>query len=186
VGAPRDPMPPPTPGPCRLIVLAGLPGVGKSALAAAIAGRVGAVWIRVDTIEAALLKAGLPHSYETGVAAYGAARDIASDQLRLGHAVVVDAVNAVPEPRVLWRELAAQHQVVRRVIEVVCSDPVEHRRRVETRPVPTPPLPPPTWDDVTRRPYAPWDEPVLTLDSVRPLDENVDRALRYCLEEPGP
>jgi 2-phosphoglycerate kinase len=38
-----------------LIVVSGLPGVGKTSIARALAGRVGAVHLRLDTIEQILL-----------------------------------------------------------------------------------------------------------------------------------
>jgi predicted kinase len=160
------------PGP-RLVVLAGLPGTGKSTLARHLAEATGALWLRVDRIEAALLTAGLPRRFETGLAAYVVARDLALDHLRLGHSVVVDAVNGVPEARAMWRDAAEACGVERRIVELVCSDPAEHRRRVESRRPPTPPLPAPTWEEVVRREYAAWDEPVLRIDTLRPVDECV-------------
>ena len=42
-------------------------------------------------------------------------------------------------------------------------------------------FPEPTWDDVVRwrAETEPWSRDRLTLDSVRPLDENVELALAY-------
>src|SRR3954451_4266741 len=76
-----------------LIVISGLPGTGKSAVAAALAARLGAAHLSIDPIEDALLGAGIPRSWETGVAAYEAARVMAEQNLSLGASVVVDAVN---------------------------------------------------------------------------------------------
>jgi hypothetical protein len=59
------------------IVVSGLPGTGKTAVAAALSAPLGAVHLSVDRIEDALLGAGLPPSWETGVAAYEAARAVA-------------------------------------------------------------------------------------------------------------
>jgi len=53
--------------------------------------------------------------------------------------------------RTAWRQVAERVATSCIEIEVVCSDIHEHRRRVETRGVP------PTWDDVMRRTYEPWD-----------------------------
>jgi len=167
-----------------LIVLAGLPGSGKSTVARALARRTGAVWLRVDTLEAAMLEAGLPPSFETGVAAYLGVRDQARDHLRLGRRVIVDAVNGVREARELWENLSAELSVEKRVIELVCSDPAEHRQRVERRPPATPPLPKPTWDEVRAREYVPWNEPHLVVDTTQSLDETLARILMYL--RPGP
>lgn len=176
---PRTGRPPHRRARPRLLVLAGLPGTGKSTLAAGIAERLGAVWLRVDTLEAAMLEAGLPRSFETGLAAYLAARDTARNHLRLHRDVVIDAVNGVEEARRMWRELALECDAARSVIEVVCSDPVEHRRRVDSRPSPTPPLPAPTWEEVVHREYAPWGEPTLVVDGLRSPIENLSRIDRY-------
>jgi predicted kinase len=166
--------------PPRLIVLAGLPGVGKSTLAREVAGRLDAAWLRVDRIEAALLRAGIPRSFETGLAAYLAVRDLAADQLRLGRDVVVDAVNGVEPARRMWRELSEECHAPRFIVEVSCSDPREHQRRVESRAPPTPPLPKPTWEEVVRCEYEPWEEPRLSLEGADPLAENLQRIVGYC------
>ena len=168
----------------RLIVLAGLPGTGKSTMARALARATGAVWLRVDRIEASLLASGIPRSFETGLAAYVAARDLAEDHLRLGHQVIIDAVNGVPQARAMWSDLARACAVDRRVIELVCGDREVHRRRVSDRPPPTPPLPAPSWEEVVQREYQPWDEPVLRVDTRRPEQECLEKVLAY-LHGPG-
>ncbi len=174
----------------RLIVLAGLPGVGKSTLARELARATGAAWLRVDAIEAAIVKAGIPHSFKTGLAAYVVAADLAADRLELDQDVVVDAVNGVENARAIWRELAARLDAVLRIVEVVCPDPVEHRRRVESRTIAVPPLPAPTWAEVeaVAREYVPWSDPLIRVDGSRPLRENAERALAYCASgaPPGP
>jgi predicted kinase len=162
-----------------LVVFAGLPGVGKSTLAERLATELGGAWLRVDSVEASLLAAGIPISFETGLAAYIVVQRLARENLRLGRPVVVDAVNGVEPARRMWEDVARELGVRRTVIEVVCSDPAEHRRRVERRPDPTPPLPPPTWDEVRHREYVPWTEPVLTVDGLRPVEENLARIREY-------
>ena len=180
----RTAIAPETPPP-RLIVLAGLPGSGKSTVAQALARRTQAVWLRVDTLEAAMLEAGLPHSFETGVAAYLGVRDQARDHLRLGRWVIIDAVNGVREARELWEGLCAELSVEKRVVELVCPDPAEHRKRVERRLPATPPLPKPTWDEVRGREYLPWNEPHLVVDTTRALEKNVAQILQYLESDLG-
>ena len=141
------------PRPAMLIALGGLPGVGKSTLARALARRIGAVHLRIDTIEQAMRNQGFTVSGPEG---YLAARDLAEDNLGLGHAVIVDSVNPAEITRDYWRETATRMAVELVEIEVICSDEREHRRRVEGRTADIRGLVLPTWRQVLERRYEPW------------------------------
>src|ERR1051325_6353574 len=132
-----------------LIVMSGLPGTGKSAIARALAEAIGATWLRIDTIETAIADA--PGQLED--AGYRVAYAVAADNLRLGRDVIGDSVNPWGLTRDAWRDagLGAGARVVE--VEVVCSDVEAHRRRVETRPSDVPGLVPPTWAEVVGRDY---------------------------------
>jgi predicted kinase len=164
-----------------LIVLSGLPGAGKSELAQQLARRLGFPVLSVDPIEAAIIRAGIPHSFETGFAAYLVAEAIAEAELKLGRGVIVDAVNAVEPAKEAWRKLAAKHQVPLKVIACKCSDEALHRRRLEARRRGLDAIPEPKWEDVQRRKldFTPWVEPHLEVDSVVACDTNVDRVLAW-------
>ncbi|MDI1461253.1 ATP-binding protein [Catellatospora sp. KI3] len=163
-----------------LIVFGGLPGVGKTSLSRPVARQLGAVWLRIDALEAAMWRVGLPHDGPVGLAAYAVAHAAAAGQLSLGGTVVVDAVNPVEEARQGWRDLAVRHDVPLRLVEVVCSDPVEHRRRIEQRP-PEPDQPQvPTWDDVTGLRHDPWTGPRLTVDTAAGADRCLAEVLEHC------
>lgn len=164
----------------RIIVFSGLPGSGKSTLAREVARRGLGAWLRVDSIENAVLEAGLARSFETGLAAYIGAREIARDNLQAGLSVVIDAVNGVEPARQMWRDLAHEVHAERYNLLVECTDPLEHRRRVESRVAVSPYIPLLTWEEVRNREFVPWDEPVLKVDTVRSLQENVDAILAYC------
>jgi predicted kinase len=162
-----------------LIVFGGLPGVGKTTLSAAVARRLGAVYLRVDAIESAMWDGGIDRDQPTGFAAYGVAEAIAAANLRMGATVLADAVNPVEAARAGWREVAAEVDVPLRVVEVVCSDQAEHRRRVEARrPGPGQRFVP-TWAQVATREYEPWTEPRLTVDTVTAADVLVERIVSY-------
>lgn len=164
-----------------LIVLAGLPGTGKSAIAESVARVLPALVVSVDPIEAALRQAGIEATQPTGLAAYLVAEVVVERALAADLNVLVDAVNAVEPARQQWRALAGRRQVALRIIEVVCSDPLLHRQRLEQRRRDLPHLPEPTWQEVVRRrrEYAPWSDDRLILDTVHALERNVESAIRY-------
>lgn len=154
-----------------LIVLAGLPGSGKSTLARAVAQRLGAVWLRIDSIEQALRDA---HCAVTADEGYRTAYAVAADNLRLGLPVVADCVNPLPVTRDAWVAVARGANVAVHEIEVICSDAGEHRRRIETRLPEIPGLVLPTWAEVVARDYRPWTRERLVIDTAgRGIDECV-------------
>jgi predicted kinase len=161
-----------------LIVFGGLPGVGKTTLSRSVAQELGAAYLRIDTIETAMWRAGLGRE-QTGLAAYQVANAVARANLGLGAPVVVDAVNPVEAARAGWLELATASGSVLRVVEVNCGDPAEHRRRVEEREPDTGQAHVPSWSEVQDREYEPWTEPRLTVDTVEPPSVLIPRILRY-------
>src|SRR4051812_50050742 len=115
-----------------LAVFAGLPGVGKSTLAARVATELPATVLAVDTVDFTLQRYEVTET-RPGFAAYGVVAALAQVQLDVGHHVIIDAVNPVKAARQLWVDLAERMRVPLRVVEVVCGDDAEHRRRVEAR-----------------------------------------------------
>ena len=165
-----------------LVVLSGLPGTGKSELAAQLGRRLHIPVLSVDPIESAILRAGITPSFETGLAAYLVVEAIADMQLGLGHGAIVDAVNSVEPAKDLWRKLVARHGLGLRVVECVCSDEALHRARLGSRRRGLAPnFREPTWPDVERRrlEYTAWNEPVLLVDSAAPLESNVERVIEW-------
>lgn len=141
-----------------LVVISGLPGTGKTAVAAEVAREAGAVHLSIDTVEDALLGAGLPRSWTTGVAAYEAVRAAAEQNLDLGRIVVVDAVNDSEPARDTWRRAAATTGAPLMFVLLTLDDEVEHRRRLEGRSRNLPNVLEPNWEDVRRRraSFEPW------------------------------
>src|SRR4051794_9213292 len=115
-----------------LVVVGGLPGVGKTTVARAVAARLGAAHVRIDVFEAALVRQGLVADQdEVGTHGYDLALAAAETCLQAGAGVVVDAVFPVAAARRPFRELAARSAGPVHWVRLICSDPVEHRRRVE-------------------------------------------------------
>jgi len=147
-----------------LIIFSGLPGVGKSAIAKELAGQIGAAYVRIDSIEQALRDSGLPAD-SLNEAGYCIGYAVAADNLRLGRIVIADCVNPLKLTRDSWIGIAHSADVPAIEIEVICSDAVEHRRRVETRGSDVPGLRLPTWEEVTSREYHAWAHEHLVIDT---------------------
>jgi predicted kinase len=148
-----------------LVVLAGLPGTGKTTVARLVAAELRAAHIRIDSIDAAFLRTGAAGGEQHGIGVYGAAQAVAEDTLRAGTPVVADAVNAVQAARDAWSNVAARAGAPLCFVELVCSDPAEHRRRVEGRASDLDGLPEPSWADVQMRAYDPWQDARLVVDT---------------------
>ena len=153
----------PTAGPTLAVLyaFAGLPGSGKTTLARHLARRLRAAYLRIDSVERAVADAtGRP----AGPAGYVVAYRLAEDNLRLGLSVVADSVNPLAITRDAWRAAAANAAARCVEIEIVCSDPAEHRARVQARP-PDAGRPALTWDEARTRAYDPWPTPPLVIDT---------------------
>src|SRR5215468_7214546 len=115
-----------------LIIFGGLPGVGKTVIARQLARELGAVYLRVDSIEQALRDSGIVTG-SMDDAGHFVGYALAEENLRLGRMVVADSVNPLRVTRNAWLEVARKAGVDAVEIEVRCSDAGEHRRRVERR-----------------------------------------------------
>lgn len=149
-----------------LIVLGGLPGTGKSSIARELARELGAVWLRIDSIEQGIRDSGVAPD-DLADAGYRAAYAVAEDNLRLGHIVIADSVNPWMLTRDAWRDAGLRSGARVIEIETICSDLEEHRRRVETRASDVSGLVHPDWQAVISRDYHPWDRNHLTVDTAR-------------------
>jgi aminoglycoside phosphotransferase family enzyme/predicted kinase len=121
-------------GRCRLVLVGGLPGTGKSTLAEGIADRLGWLLVRSDVLRKQL--AGLPdraragaayrhgiYTAETTARTYQEMIDRARRALRLGESVVLDA--SWTDDR--WRLLAAHaaETTASELVELRCDAPPE-------------------------------------------------------------
>ncbi|WP_249779337.1 AAA family ATPase [Bradyrhizobium sediminis] len=165
----------------QIIVLSGLPGSGKSTLAEGLSRTLSMPVFSVDPIEAAMWRSGLAKQ-STGIAAYDVAIALSDEHLRLGHSVIIDAVNPVDAPRAAWRNLAVKHRAGLKIIECVCADEAVHRRRIEVRVRNIEGMPEVTWNQVLERraEYESWSDARLVLDtSTGSAGQLLDEALNY-------
>jgi predicted kinase len=156
-----------------LYVFSGLPGTGKTTLSQRLAAELGAVHLRIDTIEQALRDLC---SIDVQGEGYRLAYRLAADNLRLGSSVVVDSCNPIELTRREWRAVTTECGARAVDIEVVCSDPAEHRARVEQRTAAVEGLQLPTWQDVEQRQYDPWTGDRIVIDTA-------NRSAADCFEE---
>lgn len=164
-------------GRARLVVFAGLPGVGKTTVAREVAARLRATFLRIDTIEAAITSSLAPFSGNP--VGYVVAERVAADQLHAGRSVVADAVNGVEVARQGWNDVARECSAALAFVEVTCSDADEHRRRVEARRPEMPGQGVPTWDQVQKRQWQPFTHDRLVIDNAGDGTASVERVLDW-------
>ena len=147
-----------------LIVFAGLPGTGKSTLANELARIIGATYLRIDSIEQAIAGSTLgTHPVEE--AGYVVGYALAEDNLCNGRTVIADSVNPIDLTRAAWLAVAKRAGRDCVEVEVVCSDPAEHRKRIETRTADISGLKLPTWQEVLDREYHRWNRDRVVIDT---------------------
>ncbi len=161
-----------------LIQMHGEPGSGKSTLARALAPRLGAVTLDKDVIKAALLTSGIAER-DAASGAYEAYFRLARAFVDAGHALILDNPVFWPRVEAQWLALAALARSPAILVECVCPDADELRRRLATRPAlasqPREPL------DLARHPGAAPTvfQPRLTLDTRGGIAELVDDVIAY-------
>ncbi|MER6082193.1 AAA family ATPase [Streptomyces sp. NPDC001833] len=167
-----------------LIVIGGLPGTGKTTLARLLAARIDAVHLRVDTIEQAVVRSGLAQ-HPVGPVGYVIGYALAEEHLRQGLTVIAESVNPLAVTRDSWQSAGIRAAVDVVEVEVICSDPAEHRDRVTTRSIDIPDLPLPDWQQVLHRDYEPWNRDHIVIDTAGQDPQESLALLLKRLEHPG-
>jgi hypothetical protein len=80
-----------------------------------------------------------------------------------------------------WATVASRALVRAVEIEVICSDPSEHRRRVETRSTDIRGLRLPAWEEVISREYHAWDREHFVIDTITQTVEQSVEMIRSML-----
>ena len=163
-----------------LIVFGGLPGTGKTTIARELARQLGAVHLRIDSIEQAL-RAYCVGRRSLDDAGYRVAYAVAADILSVGRMVIADSVNPLPVTRDAWVAVAKRTRARIVEVEIICSDPDEHRKRAENRVSDIPGLTLPTWQETISREYCSWDRSHLVVDTARQSVEQSVQILREAI-----
>jgi len=169
-----------------LIVFSGLPGTGKSTLAAAVGQHFGLPVLRMDDVLASAGSFLPPHPHGPAAAADLLLTNLADRYLDAGQSVILDSIAAEEATHGEWREMAAIYDARFAVIECVCSDPATHRDRLRTRGRHLPEQDEAVWAHVTqlRATFAPWGPDALIIDAVHPIADNM-RAVLVWLANPA-
>ena len=126
IGVPSAPA-----GRAALVMLMGLPGVGKSHCARLIAAALGGAHVATDHLRSRLFIAA-SYADEENAAVFGIAEALVEQLLSEGHVVVLDATHLVARNRAPAEHAAARHGApVVRVL--VTADDSDARARLESR-----------------------------------------------------
>lgn len=164
-----------------LVIFGGLPGTGKTTIARRLATAIPAMYMRIDTLEQAIVRTGKLAMKEMEGAGYDVAMAVVSDNLKNGLSAVADSVNPLGITREAWRHTATSAGASYLEVEIVCSDREEHRRRVEGRQGDIAGLILPDWEGVMQREYERWNDAGLVIDTAMLCpNEAVELILEAC------
>lgn len=94
-------------------------------------------------------------------------------------------MNNVEEARRGWARVADDCEVPLRFVEVICSDEAEHQRRVERPTAEMPGHAIPSWEQVQRRPWQPFNQPHLRIDNIGDPAPHIATVIDWLLAERG-
>lgn len=160
-----------------LVLMSGLPGTGRSELAAYLARERGWALFTKDAVTRSLAEVEIAHK----LAAYTVMFSLAGLNLRNGLSVVLDASFSLPRTRTQARKVAQEHGASFAAIACVCSDSGRWRQQLAMNPPPTEGWASPAFvspEQIQKR-YYPWRGPHLPLDTLGSLDENYQRLTAY-------
>jgi len=161
-----------------LIVVMGLPGVGKSHCARLLCGRLGAAHVASDELRSRLFIAP-SYADEENRAVFAAATALVDSLLGEGHRVVVDATNLTARNRAGTVDAARRRGIPVTYVRVAASDE-DARRRLASRRAGRAPgdhseADEPIYERMRAQPFEPPAEGFLELANGPDLSTEIDR-----------
>ncbi len=115
----------------RLVIVCGLPGVGKSTVAERVAERLGAEHLRTDAVRKEI-RSTPRYDADESRRVYAALVDMARERLEAGEDVVLDGTYGTAKHREWARSVAAELDAAFAVLRVECEEAVA-TERIATR-----------------------------------------------------
>ncbi len=155
-----------------LIVMAGMPGSGKTTLARLLSKRLGIPVFAKDRVQRVLRDHNL--AKENTGDGYYIILDMVDELLGLGLSCILDATFPLDHFRTTASEIAQRHQAKFCAAYCHCSDDAVWRERMTDRVHYVPGWKPVGWNDVLRMReyYQPWNDNALVMDSMHSPDDN--------------
>jgi predicted kinase len=172
-----------------LVLTTGLPGTGKSRVARFVGKELHAPVIDKDVIKSALLERGEEDWNRSGSLSYTIIRELAQELLKQGFDVVVDSPGHYHRFQAAMVAVAEEQGSEIRVIQTVCSDEEERRRRFAKRKrgdkmeAQLDDLDD-VLDEVEREDFRAEGLPALTVDTCTEDDEYEEKIRAYLAEKP--
>lgn len=172
--------------PSTLVLITGLPGVGKSTLAEAVGRRLGIPVFALDwLLGAAVQSRACRPDADWAELGRRLLLMLAHRQFLFGQSAILDAPAHEPAWRDPFLEVAESDQVRLRIVEVQCPDEAQHRGRVTGRSRGIPGWHEFNWSHVERMKLRwqswPAGTDLLRVDSTDPFDSELDRVIDYIL-----
>jgi adenylate kinase family enzyme len=114
----------------KVILVCGVPGVGKSTLAEEIAKSLDLPLFSKDKLEASLVENGLVRTEQLNGVGYTLLKNLVNEHLSRQQSIIIDLIADKNRVLDLWPELLTKDLVA---IECICTDKLVHKSRIESR-----------------------------------------------------